>query len=209
MKNFKTILIVCVLCASSLSAEARPELSKDQIKRLSNGEVLDFSIDSEGTSIKTGKALGVFQDIPEAVLYVLMGIDKYKHFLPRVKESRITKYRDNYTYAVLETSLPWPFKDGWAYIKVARTDKPGRVFEINWRMVNGTMANYAGSAIIEPWDKDSKKTLLTYKFLAVPKISAPDSSISKGVRKAAATIIHKLRMRLTALRKYKKMPKGF
>jgi hypothetical protein len=135
-------------------------------------------------------------------------VDKYKHFLPRVTDSRIVKRRGWHTYSVIHTDLPWPVKDCWVYIKSTRYDKPGRVYEVKWWMLNGTMKNYTGVARVEPYNKSATQSLLTYRMLSEPKTSAPDSMISKGVKKVVSTIVNRIRLRLKALRKYKKMPKG-
>jgi hypothetical protein len=76
-------------------------------------------------------------------------------------------------------------------------------------MLNGNMKNYTGHALIEPWNKDGTKTLLTYEMLFEPNTAAPDSVISDGVRTAASIMAQKLRLRLMALRKFGKMPKGY
>jgi ribosome-associated toxin RatA of RatAB toxin-antitoxin module len=193
----------------SATAMARPQLPQELLRRLEKGEVLEFSDKVKGSSVEMAKAIAIIPDVPEAVLYVLTDLAKYKHFLPHLKDSRIVKYQGMHTYAVVETSLPWPFKDAWAYFKFTRYDKPGRIFEIKWWMINGTLQQYTGHALIEPWNKEGTKTVLTYKFLAVPKTMTPDSTITEGVKTVAASIVNRSRLRLEALRKYKKMPKGF
>jgi hypothetical protein len=202
--------IVTLSCFLLLAptAQAKPKLEKGDKKKLDAGEVLEVSKKVKGTGVMMGKAIAVIEDVPEAVLYVMLRFDKYKHFIPRVTDSRITKVRGWKTYTVIHTDLPWPVKDVWVYLEVTRTDKPGRVYEVKWRMLNGTMKSYRGSAVVEPWDKKGKKAVITYQLLAEPKTTAPDSMISKGVKKVASTIVKKMRLRLKALRKYKKMPKG-
>ena len=201
-------LIAGLLLTSASPAPARPKLSAEHIKAIEHGKVLEFSQKVKGSGVMMGKAIGIVEDVPEAVLYVLLAVDKYKHFLPRVTGSRITKRRGWDSYAVIHTDLPWPVKDVWVYLKLTRTDKPGRVYAIRWWMLNGTMKKYEGSALIEPYSRDGKQTVLTYKLLAEPQTSAPDSMISNGIKRVASTILHRVRLRLKALRKYKKLPKG-
>jgi hypothetical protein len=190
------------------TALARPELNKEELARLEKGDVLQYSEKVAGSGVMRGKAVGIIEDAPEAVIYVLLALDKYKHFLPRVTKSRVVKRKGWHTYAVIHTDLPWPVKDVWTYLKVTRYDKPGRVYEMKWWMLNGTMKQYTGSARVEPWTKDGKRSLLIYQLLAEPQTSAPDSVISDGVKAVASTILKRVRLRLKALRKFKKMPKG-
>lgn len=192
----------------SWTAHARPTLSPERMKQLKQGEVLTFAKKVEGSNVMAGKAIAIIEDVPEAVTYVIMAMDKYKHFLPRVTDSRIVKRRGWHVYAVVHTDLPWPFKDCWAYTKMTRRDKTGRVFELKWHMLNGTMKSYTGAALIEPWNKEGTRSVLTYQLLPEPKTSAPDSLLSKGMQDVVRTIVKRFRLRLKALRKFNKMPKG-
>jgi ribosome-associated toxin RatA of RatAB toxin-antitoxin module len=203
-----SVTLSCLLFLAAPPLHAKPKLQTGDEKKVNAGEVLEYSKKVKGSGVTMGKAIAVIDDVPEAVLYVLLSFDKYKHFLPRVTESRVTKVRGWKTYTVIHTDLPWPVKDVWVYLEVTRSDKPGRVYEVKWRMLNGTMKSYRGSALIEPWVKSGKRTVITYQLLAEPKTAAPDSMISKGVKRVASTIVKKMRLRLKALRKYKKMPKG-
>jgi hypothetical protein len=209
MKRHLAVAIISSSLFVSSSGWTRPVLPSDQMARLTKGEVLEFFEDVPNSPIKTAKAIALFPDVPEAVLYVLFDVGKYKNILPRVKDSRVTKYQKGHTFAVIETDLPWPFKDCWAYIELARQNKSNRTFEVKWWMLNGNMKNYTGSALIEPWDKDGKQSTLTYRFFALPNVTAPDSTISDGVKTVAVTIVKRLRLRLAALRKFNKMPAGY
>jgi hypothetical protein len=201
------LLLLLLLHADT--AWARPTLPAAELAALDRGQVLEYSRKVSGSNVMAGKAVLVFDDNPEAVAWVLLALDKYKAFVPRVNDSRIVKRHGYDTFAVVETSLPWPAKDCWAYLKYTRRDKPGRTFEITWSMLNGNMKNYTGQALVEPWNKEGTRTVLTYEMLFEPITAAPDSVVSRGVRTAASLVAQKLRLRLLALRKFGKMPKGF
>lgn len=201
--------LTAVLASGAGPASARPNLPADQLAVLEKGKVLEYSRKVPGTKVMMGKALLIIDDKPEAVAWVFLEIDKYKAFLPRIKDSRITKRTGYSTFAVVETDLPWPAKDCWAYLKYTRRDKPGRTFEIKWTMLNGNMKNYTGQALIEPWNQDASKTVISYEMLFEPNTAAPDSVISDGIRQAASIMVQKIKLRLMALRKFGKMPKGF
>ena len=204
------LLAACLVLAlgAPLHASSRSALDPKQIAALERGEVLELSRKVAGSRVMLGKAIGIIEDVPEAVLHVLLAVDRYKHFLPRVTESRITRRRGWHTYAVIHSSMPWPVKNAWVYFKLTRTDRPKRVFKLKWHMLNGTMKSWEGSALIEPWTADGKRSLVTYKLLAEPRTAAPDSLISSGVKRVTATILHRVRLRLAALRKFKRLPRG-
>jgi hypothetical protein len=203
----KLTLLIFVLSGSlAAPAAALPPLAQHDIKALEEGHVIEFSEKVEGKTIQRARAIGLFKDFPEAVTYVLMQVDKYKHFMPRIKDARIVKRRGWHTYAVVETDMPWPVKDAWVYLKYTRFDRPGRVFEVKFWMLNGTMKSYQGRALVEPWPRDPSRTVLTYEFLAEPRTIAPDSVISTGIRSVANVFVQRIRLRLRAMRKFKKLP---
>jgi ribosome-associated toxin RatA of RatAB toxin-antitoxin module len=186
---------------------ARPALDKSIAAKVSKWKVVSFT-NTHSSGATKATAIGLFNDIPEALLYLVMEAGKYEHFLPRVTESRVVKRRGDALYAVIHTDLPWPVKDCWVYIRLTRHRIGGRVYEVRWEMLNGTMKRYEGKARIEPWNEKGTRTLLTYSMIAEPRSSAPDTLIAKGLRRIAETITHRARLRLKALRKYDKLPKG-
>jgi hypothetical protein len=202
--RFSLGTLIITFCVPAL---ARPELPKDLIATLEKGKILEFSNKKPGTDIKIGKAIGLFNDTPEAMAYALLDVKSYKFFIDRVKDSRITKQNRLHTFAVVHTDLPWPVKDCWVYAKFTRYNKPGRIIEIKWWKLNGTAKEYTGTALIEPWNKDATKSVLTYELLFEPETRAPDSMISDGVRSVVTHMVIRLINRLQALRKFNKMPK--
>lgn len=202
------LALLTLTLALPVTAHARPTLPAADNARLQRGEPLTYSNRVAGAKVTTGKAIYLIPDTPEAVAYVLTAVDKYKAFMPRVKESRIYKRVGVHMFAVVETDLPWPIKDCWVSLKYTQQNKPGRVFDVRWWMLNGTLKQYTGSALIEPWDKDGKKTVITYELLADLKTAAPDSMISDGIKDVAKTVVQTFKLRLAALRKFGKMPKG-
>ena len=200
--------VLLVVLASASATAARPKVTKQEEARLEKWEVLEYSQMVPGSSVMTGKAIGIIDDIPEAVVYVMEDVAKYKFFLPRIKESRVVKRQGNHTYAVLETDFPWPVKDAWAYVRFTRQKLKGRTYVIRWGMRNGTLKSFGGTALVEVWSKKGgvTRTSIIYKMLAEPKTSIPDSKISKGVMHITAAFVHRIRMRLQALRKFKKLP---
>jgi len=209
MPAHSAVALIPSLLLAAGTAWGRPTLPPDELARLEQGAVLEYSRKVSGSNVMAGKAVLLIDDNPEAVTWVLLELDKYKAFVPQVKDSRIVKRHGFDTFAVVETSLPWPAKDCWAYMKYTRRDKPSRTFAVTWSMLNGNMKNYAGQALVEPWNKAGTKTVLTYEMLFEPITAAPDSVVSRGVKTAASLVAQKLKLRLLALRKFGKMPKGY
>lgn len=189
------------------AAAARPALPPAELARLERQTLL-YSLKVPGSGVMMAKAIRLIPESPRVVLHVLLDVGSYKHFLPRVKESRVTRKAGAHTFAVIETSFPWPAKDAWVYIDAVTVEKPGNTFETKWKMVNGTMKTYTGYALVEPWTADGKQSVLTYVMQAEPKLSVPDSMISEGVKRVVRVTADRIALRLEALRKFGKLPKG-
>ena len=200
--------VLLILLAASSPAWARPALTADELKRLQRWDVLEYSQKLPGSDVMTGKAVGIIPDIPEAVVYVIEDVGRYKYFLPRIKESRVVKRRSTKVWAVLETKLPWPVKDAWAYVLFSRQKLKGRRYVVRFSMRNGTLKSFSGTALVEAYRRKdgAVHSFITYKLLTEPHTSAPDSRISHGVKRVTTQFVHRVRMRLTALRKFKKLP---
>jgi ribosome-associated toxin RatA of RatAB toxin-antitoxin module len=201
-------LSAALLLLLAAAAGARPRLPPGDLARMERGETLLYSLKVAGSGVTMGKAVRIIKDTPEAVLHVLLDVPAYRHFLPRIKDARITRRAGAHVFAVIETDFPWPVKDAWVYIKNTTTSKPGRVHEARWSMLNGTMKTYSGYALVEPWTPDGKQTVLTYVMQAEPKTSTPDSMISNGVQKIVRICADRFALRLEALRKFGKLPKN-
>jgi ribosome-associated toxin RatA of RatAB toxin-antitoxin module len=201
-----SIVVAPWFCLACGVATAAPSVDPATAKRLKKWEVISASEKVENQKVMMGKAVGTVADVPEAVLHTVIDVARYRHFLPRIKGSRIVRRRGNQVYAVVESALPWPVRDAWVYVKLVYHRRGGRSYEVKWKMINGTMNQYFGRALIQPWNDDASHTLLTYEVMAEPKTAAPDSAVSKGVRHVAEIFVHRLRMRVRALRKYNKFP---
>lgn len=205
--------LVCAVGAAALLAlvlvprvgRAVPRLSKDQRYAVEHGHVLDYADRQEGASAISAHSIAVVDDIPEAVMHVILDVARYRYWVPKIKESRVTKRRGWSIYSVVETDLPWPVKDAWAYLKLTRQDRPGRVFEARWEMLNGTMKRYSGSVRVEPYKGNPKKSFVTYRLTAELKTAVPDAAIRKGVKAVVRVFVQRLKLRLRALRKFKKL----
>lgn len=204
-KALVPLLVALALCAPSRPAAAAPGLSAADAAKLKRWEVVARPLPELGYA----RSRGVIPNVPEASLYASLGIARYRFWVPNIKASRFVKRSGPLSrvgYAVVSSKLPWPVRDAWAYIRFRWDNLGGRRYRMSWTMINGTMKRYGGVITIEPWTADAAHSLVTFRLLVEPKSSAPASVIRRGVRQGAALFIHRLRMRVAALRKYKKLP---
>ena len=203
------LLSLLLTTAPVHAGTSKPTVTDEMRKSMEDGWVVEYRDKTAGKGVARWTAMGIVDDVPEAMLYVLLSFDKYKHFIDRMKGSRITKTRGLTSYVVMETKLPWPVKDAWVYFKVTRKHLPGRIYELDFKMINGTMKQYLGWARVEPWGKDGKRSLLTYSLLFEPKTAVPAAAIDRGVWSITIHLVKRMRLRLKALRKFNKVPKAW
>ncbi|MCA9669703.1 MAG: hypothetical protein KC503_29115 [Myxococcales bacterium] len=188
--------------------QAAPQLTPAQRKQVGDWQVISFAVKDEG-EIPGARAVGVIPRPPEQVLFALLGIDRYRFWVPHLKGSRFVKKSQWPTrggYAVLESKLPWPARDAWAYIQFSWEPLGGRRYRMRWWMRNGNLKAYRGWAEVAPFTGDAAHTLVHFEVHMMPKTSAPRSIVRKGIRKTSEVYVHRLRMRIEALNKYKKFP---
>jgi ribosome-associated toxin RatA of RatAB toxin-antitoxin module len=174
-----TVLVALV----ALGARARADSTLDKLKA---GQILRLSVPVAGSGVWAGRAMAVVNAPASAVQQVIASFADYKGFVPRITSSR----KVGEGRFVLETSLPWPVNNTWAYLSVRSGTRDG-VHVIQWRMLNGNLKRYEGVAWIQPWG--ASRTLLTYQMLAVPSVRAPDSVMTDGLRDAVGSMVEAVR----------------
>ncbi len=168
---------------SGLDAAARTE--RDLTQRLNAGEIIATSVPVD-SGISPGRALALVDAPAHVVQEILSRFSDYQSFVPRITASRSVK---DGRY-VIESEFPWPVNKTWAYLQV-REGLKGEVQVLSWKMLNGSLKAYEGTAWIQPWG--SSRCLLTYQMLAVPHTIAPNALVSYGLREAVTGMVEAVR----------------
>lgn len=189
-------------------AHARPNLSSKDMARVQSGGVVTYSLPPRnGGDVRLGKAIGIVEGSPESVVYTLLDANNYHEFVHRVKRAYFVKGHARGIFAVIETSLPWPVPDAWAYVKITYTHLGNHVYRMRWMMQRGTLKQYFATALIEPWNKRLDQCTLTYTMLAEPKTIVPDRLLSKATRHGAEMVLHRVRIRVKTRWRLRKFPR--
>ena len=201
-RTASALVLLWALGGLLAEAQARPRLPQRDLWRISQqGVVISYSLKVKGSDVRAGKAIGIVEASPEQVAAILLDVPNYFRFLHRVRSAHVVKRNGAVMTARLDADLPWPLSDAWALVTVRHQVLSGRVHKIHWEMFKGTLKRYRGYALIEPWSPRGEKVALTYRVLAVPNSAAPTSMISKGVRRLAEMVLHRVRLRAKALHK--------
>lgn len=140
-------------------------------------------------------AMLLFPEPPEQVMWVLMDIEKYAQYMPKVKESRIVRRRGRHEiWAVIVTTLPWPLRNAWVSVKYTWRQIGPRSFRLDWVRQRGSMRRYWGRLELYPWKR--YYTLAVCTMQAEPDEHITRSRLNKGMVWGARQLLHHLRQRV-------------
>ena len=188
------ILVVALTLATP--AGARPTLDAARLAQLASYEVLVFSDPWQG-GLERGKAIGVFDALPEEVSRVAEEYGRYQDFMPRVRRSFVESLEGGHALVDMTADLPWPAGRSKVEVRFFREQRPGGITLIRFQMVRGELRQYLGQIYIEPFDE--KRAAVTYELIAEPAMWAPRSTINRSIRKSVSGYVHALRQRVNDL----------
>lgn len=184
MTRLSTLIALTALLGTALASPARA----DVMTQLNEGKILARSADST-EPIKPGVAMALVNAPPELVWKVIMDVDRYKDFVPKMVGSKTLKRGKLY---LLESSMPWPANDNWVHVKVNK-GKRGKTRIVAWGQDRGTFRRFEGVAWIQPAGKG--RSVLTYQVLALPRVPAPDALWTRGMKVIAKEMVDAIRDR--------------
>lgn len=187
-------LLLAVLASP---ASARPVLPGDGLARLDRYDVLTFT-DPAGDGMRKGKAIGVFDAMPDEIFRVLTEYERYPEFTPQVVATQVVdRQGDDRALVSLATRFPWPVRDAWVLAQFEHQQRGDGTYRIRFWQVRGTMRRYAGDVLIEPWS--SSRSSVTYELLAEPHARLSRRYINNRISDAAGRYVHALRQRVNEL----------
>ena len=176
----KLQILTVIGCLMANSAIAAPTFSAEQLKKLSDGEVLIQPRKPAGGEGVSFIAHALFKVPVERVWPVLRDCAHFEKFMPRTKKSSMKTRADGGILCSVELSMPFPFKNLSSTVKSAQEQLRGGGFRRSWTLVEGTYKRNAGSWMVTPWKGDPAISLLTYEVDVNPNVSLPDFIIRKA-----------------------------
>jgi ribosome-associated toxin RatA of RatAB toxin-antitoxin module len=189
---------VLLLCWSAAARAADPLLSHAEIRSVERGEVVTRYFRLPGTSVGSGVAVGVIDARPEQVFKIIADVERYKDYIDRVVESRITR-RDGERYLFYyRIDMPWPLADQWFVTSnVHVVDEQRHSYRRSWTLHEGTFARNDGYWLVRPW---RSAALVVYSAVLQPKGVIPQFVINYVTRRSLPRAISNLRRRVDDLR---------
>ncbi len=190
------LLTLALLLTVKPALAGPPELSASEKRRLAAWKAVVRVDKSRPAWIPT--AMLLFPETPEQVMSVVMDIDAYDKYMPKVKQCRVVRRKGRREiWAVIVTTLPWPLRNAWVAVKYTWSQLGPRSFRLDWVRHRGSMRRYWGRLELYPWGR--------YYTLAVCTMQAePDEHISRrrlneGIVWGTKQLLHHLRQRVDTL----------
>jgi hypothetical protein len=196
MRNATRFLLVAGLLAGAADgAAARPQLPAAENDRLLQYEVLGYSDPHRG-GIDRGKAIGLFDATPDEVFRTATDYDHWAEFMPKIKRTAVLSWNGN--DCVVSTTAELKFLgESWIEAKYRHERLPGEVYRVVFEMERGSMRQYLGSILIEPFQKDGMtKSTVTFEVVAEPNMFAPKGILNRMIKRTAVNSVHALRQRV-------------
>ena len=143
-----------------------------------------------------GRAIGLIAAAPAAVIRTLMAVDRYRQFLPRIRQSVITRAGRKSSEAYIKTNLPWPAADAWTYFRFAHYPIKGGGYEMRFSQTKSSLKQCAGWARAAPWRGNRHRTLLSFTMLVEPKGFVPIALLRGSTKRLAVSYVNRMRKRI-------------
>jgi hypothetical protein len=128
---------------------------------------------------------------------VVDGVSNYARTMGGVKSvtelSREPTDEGERVRARITVKMPFPLRDLTSVTDGIHTAEPGERYRRRWQLVEGDYHANSGSWTLEPFDGDSRRTLVTYNLHAVPHIRIPASLYGLAQKKVIPRLIDHLR----------------
>ena len=174
--------------------------SAGEREKLDKGEILIRQRDVKGSDLPESTMKAVVDTEPAKVWAFLERCENYKKHFPRTKSSKELSRKGNVIICRVEVDMPWPMDDLWSETRAVHTIKRD-YFQRKWQLIKGTYTKNSGSWTIVPFDKDGKRSLVTYKMHAEPTTSVPKWMQRKASKSTLPDLIEALRKAVVPKRK--------
>ena len=159
---------------------------------LAAGQILTTTTKVSGSSIPRVTIRGVV-DAPPARIWAIVGdCDTYVARLPRIRASRVVERTDHGMICELTVALPFPLSDLTAKTRAVHVEGPPR-WDRRWTLVKGDYEINDGSWVLEVFQGDPNRTLVTYSVHAVPHSAVPPWARRRAQESSMPGLIERLR----------------
>lgn len=185
-RHFRAALTSVALLALALPGQA----AEDVETRLDRGEILVSTRPVAGSDMPEAVLRAVVDAPPERVWRVIDDCGNYKKTMPRVEASR--QLERGAHRVVCEVTVDATVTSLTAVTEATNVVGPPQ-WSRRWKLVKGDYTRNEGGWTLEPFGPTGKRTRVTYRVHAEPKVSIPSFMLRKAQRSALPDLIERLR----------------
>ena len=186
-------LITLSFLAAVLVLAAKPVHAAGEI------DVLTTQIAQEGSSISSGRAVGVLDHPLDDVLPVVLDYENYVHFMPNFTKSKVLAQRGSRAMVYMEVSVASGTFTLWGQLKLSEVSTDGEVRVVEARLLEGNIDAFSAVWRLTPVD-DGARTQVEFQLYVDPDMPLPASVFSRENERAAGNTVRALRSRVVETR---------
>lgn len=177
-----------------------PDLDPAIRARIGRGEIVVRTESAPGAATPKLFVTAIVEAPPAKVWVVIDQSERYKEFMPRVKESRELVREGRRVRTHLTIDMPFPLKNLSAITEGDHEVVEGERWVRRWDMAEGDYRRNSGSWVLTPFEGDVGRTLVEYELDVEPKIKIPKKIQSAVQERAMPALIDAIRDRVRKLR---------
>jgi ribosome-associated toxin RatA of RatAB toxin-antitoxin module len=159
-------------------------------------EVLTTQIQEDGSSISSGRAVGLIDRPLTDVLPVVVDYENYVHFMPNFTKSRVLAQRGNRAMVYMEVSVASGTFTLWGQLKLSELAPEGETRVIEARLMEGNIDAFSATWRLTPV-AGGARTHVEFELYVDPDMPLPSAVFSRENERAAGNTIRALRSRVS------------
>lgn len=183
----QTITFRCL--AAILVMAATPVHAADEV------DVLTMQIAQEGSSISSGRAVGVLDHPLEAVLSVVLDYDNYVQFMPNFTKSKVLAQRGSRAMVYMEVRVAAGALTLWGQLKLSEQSPDGTTRVVEARLLDGNIDAFNARWRLTPVEGGAR-TQVEFQLYVDPNMPLPAAVFSRENERAAGNTVRALRSRV-------------
>jgi len=160
-------------------------------------DVLTMQIAEEGSSISSGRAVGVLDHPLDSVLAVVLDYENYVHFMPNFTKSKVLAQRGTRAMVYMEVSVAAGTFTLWGQLKLSEQSPDGKTRVVEARLLDGNIDAFSARWRVTPVEGGAR-TEVEFQLYVDPNMPLPPSVFSRENEKAAGNTVRALQSRVVA-----------
>lgn len=192
------IATLTTVTSSAVTSTARAqERAGSTAARLAAGEILIETAPVPQSDTPFYVARGVVEAPPARVWEIVGDCGRYRETMVRVAASTLVSSAEHTTVCRLLMAMPFPLPNLTAVTRATHRAEGSRLVR-EWQLVEGDFALHEGSWLVEPFEGDARRTLVTHRARVRPKLPVPELLLAGSKKETLRETLENLRRQLVS-----------